>query len=86
MVNDNIIRSEKVKNLDHILIINNSNSQNYFKGSDVADFQVQVYESLVKLIILTTAGYTNSFYNVPFNIVYKNQDHIEESEIKIKYI
>ena len=78
MVDDNIIRSEKVKNLDHIMVLfkDGYNTQTYFKGSDIADYKVHVSGSIVRLSILTIHGYKNTFYNVAFNIVYNNQDKI----------
>ena len=80
MVNDNVLRTEAIKDLEHIEVFT-PNETKYFKGSDVADFKV-LHKSPDKLIIpeeihiLTMDGLEYRFYNVPFVIVYNNQEKL----------
>lgn len=79
MVNGNIARNPmRVRDLDYIQILNTDKPGSYFfTGIDIADFKVSIYNSCIRLIILTMEGTEHVFYNVQFDIVYKNKEHVE---------
>lgn len=75
MVNDNILRTKNVKDLDYIEIFEKeSGTDRYirFKGTDVADF-LTYNDNCRKIIILTIQGKKYCFY-ADFVVVYKNQE------------
>ena len=73
MVNDNVLRTKKVKDLDYIKIDTDDETLKYFKGSDVADYEIDENDNLK---LLSVHGKVYQFYKHRYVIVFKAREEL----------
>lgn len=73
MVNSNVLRTERVINLEAIRIDSDDDAISFFKGDDIADFKIDDNNDIT---ILNIHGKAYHYHNHKYTLIYRNQEKL----------